>query len=121
MAAEDHPSALPYLWQMAHDVRGVRKGDHIVNPGDGLPARARPAAWVSAPRAVLADIGLQAGVEASAAAVADALSTAFMISPIGEIDAYCRNHAGLEAWVLDGPPASPRLRHLPAANGADTG
>jgi thiamine biosynthesis lipoprotein len=97
--------------QWALGASGIRKGDHIVNARDGKPVRSRTAAWVSAPRRVLADLGRRAGVEASAAAVADALSTAFMISPVEEIEAYCRSHDGLEAWVLAGAflhfPANP--------------
>lgn len=64
---------------------GIRKVDHIVNPATRLPVRARTAAWVSAPRPVLAAVGRPADVDNSAAAVADALSTAFMISPVEQI------------------------------------
>jgi thiamine biosynthesis lipoprotein len=88
--------------QCALGASGIRKGDHIVNAREGTPVRSRAAAWVSAPRRVLADLGRRAGVEASAAAVADALSTAFMISPVEAIEACCRSHDGLDAWVLAG-------------------
>jgi len=74
--------------QRALGASGIRKGDHIVDPRHRAPVRSRSAAWVSAPRPILAAIGRQAGVEDSAAAIADALSTAFMISPAEEIDAY---------------------------------
>jgi thiamine biosynthesis lipoprotein ApbE len=50
----------------------------------------------------------RAGLEESPAAVADALSTAFMISPVEDIDRYCWGHPGLEAWILEG-----ELRHFP--------
>jgi thiamine biosynthesis lipoprotein len=96
--------------QRALGASGIRKADHIVDPRNRAPVRSRSAAWVSAPRLVLAAIGRQAGVEDSAAAVADALSTAFMISPAEEIGAYCERRAGLEAWILEGT-----LTHYPHA------
>ena len=97
--------------QRALGASGIRKGDHIVDPRSRAPVRSRSAAWVSAPRAVLAAIGRQAGVEDSAAAVADALSTAFMISPVDRIDAWCQEHAGLDAWILEST-----LMHFPDAS-----
>jgi hypothetical protein len=78
--------------------------------------RSRRAAWVSAPRQVLAEIGREAGVEASAVAVADALSTAFMISRTADIEAYCRKRREVEAWVLEG-----ELWHFSATKGAGSG
>ncbi len=96
--------------QRALGASGIRKGDHIVDPRTLAPVRSRTAAWASAPRPILAALGRQAGVEDSAAAVADALSTAFMISPLDEIDACCRRHPGLEAWILKG-----ELLHFPNA------
>jgi thiamine biosynthesis lipoprotein len=87
---------------------GIQKGDHIIDGRDGPVGPARRAAWVSAPRGVLAGICARAGVEASAAAVADALSTAFMISAVEDIEAFCRRHPGLEAWGLHAA-----LRHFP--------
>jgi len=102
--------------QRALGASGIRKGDHIVDPRHRAPVRSRSAAWVSAPRRVLAAIGRQAGVENSAAAVADALSTAFMVSPAEEIAACCERHAGLEAWILDGA-----LTHFPNPQNPHTG
>ncbi|MBZ5495004.1 MAG: FAD:protein FMN transferase [Acidobacteriia bacterium] len=84
---------------------GIRKTDHILDPREQKPVRLRSAAWVSAPRKVLGE---------SPAAVADALSTAFMILSAQEIEAYCRNHSGLEAWILE--PAAQRLLHFPATS-----
>ena len=75
--------------------------------------RSRRAAWVSAPRQVLAEIGREAGVEASAAAVADALSTAFIISQVGDIEAYCLKRPEVEVWVLER-----ELLHFPATGRA---
>lgn len=102
--------------QRALGASGIQKGDHIVNPRDGAPVRSRQAAWVSAPRQVLAEIGREAGVEASATAVADALSTAFMINQVGDIEAYCLKRPEVEAWVLEG-----ELLHFSATEGADSG
>jgi len=102
--------------QRALGASGIRKGDHIVDPRHRAPVRSRAAAWVSAPRPILAAIGRQAGVEDSAAAIADALSTAFMVSPADEIDAYCERHAGLEAWILEAT-----LTHFPNPQNPHTG
>ena len=95
---------------------GLQKGQHIWDPIARAPAQARAAAWVSAPRPVLAGIGRLAGVEDSAAAVADALSTAFMIGPAEGIESCCRIHPGLEAWVLER-----ELLHFPTAGTPGTG
>ncbi len=80
---------------------GIQKRDHIIDPGTGEPVRARRAAWVSAPRGALAEFSRRAGTDDSPTAVADALSTAFMIARLADIADYCRAHAGLEAWVLE--------------------
>lgn len=93
--------------QRALGASGIRKPDHILDPRTGKPVRLRQAAWVSAPRRVLADIGRPAEVGSSPAAVADALSTAFMIVPPVEIKKYCCRHPGLEAWILQ-----PHLIHF---------
>jgi len=100
--------------QQALGASGIRKGEHIWDSREQGPVRSRRAAWVSAPRRVLVDIGRQAAVEGSAAAVADALSTAFMVSPVEDIETYCRTHPGLEVWVLEAG-----LMHFPGAEGPD--
>lgn len=87
--------------QLVLGASGIRKGDHIWNPRDQMPVRARQGAWVSAPREALAAICRGAGVDPSPTAVADALSTAFMISGVEEIGEFCQNHPGVEAWILD--------------------
>jgi thiamine biosynthesis lipoprotein len=102
--------------QRALGASGIRKGDHILEPRSRAPVRSRRAAWVSAPRDVLAGIGRQAGIENSAAAVADAMSTAFMICPVQQIGAYCQRHAGLEAWILE-----TALTHFPGARAPHSG
>lgn len=55
---------------------GLRRGHHIIIPGTGYPVADRLAAWSSAPTA----------------AVADALSTAFMVMSPDEIELYCSTH-----------------------------
>lgn len=91
--------------QRAFSASGVRKGDHVLDPRTGLAVRGRRATWVVVPR-----------VDGGAAAVADALSTAFMIQPAGEIAELCRRFPGLEAWVVPGPAeggeGAPVLVHL---------
>ncbi|HVG68412.1 MAG TPA: FAD:protein FMN transferase, partial [Gaiellales bacterium] len=112
--------------QAALSASGVRKGDHILDPRTGDPVRGRLAAWVALPRpaqpgATAAD-GPRPGPRLAPAAVADALTTAFMLLGVDEIDALCERSPGLEAWVLpDGASAGTAdLRHFggPAGEGA---
>ena len=103
--------------QTAFGASGLRKGDHIVDPRTGQPAIVRRAAWVAVPRPPAARAASPAGggPRLAAAAVADALTTAFMILPDGAIEALCAESPGLEAWLLDGTDdggAAPALRHL---------
>jgi thiamine biosynthesis lipoprotein len=58
------------------------KGGHILDPRTGRRAEGHLAAWVSHP----------------AAAVADALSTAFMAMSHKEVRRYCRDHP--DVWAL---------------------
>ena len=58
------------------------KGDHIFDPKTEEPAKGHLAAWVSHP----------------SAAVADALSTAFMVMSTDEIQAFCEDHP--DVWAL---------------------
>lgn len=58
------------------------KGEHIVDPRTGRPARAHLAAWAAHP----------------SAAVSDALSTAFFVMRTGEVARYCQSHP--EVWAL---------------------
>jgi thiamine biosynthesis lipoprotein len=80
--------------QQALSASGTRKGDHIVDPRTGR-AVAERAVWVRVPVPQAQTDGL------SPAAVADALSTAFMILPTERIDELCRTNPGLEAWRLE--------------------
>jgi FAD:protein FMN transferase len=96
----------------AFSASGTRKGDHILDPRTGRPVHGRAAAWVAVPLGP----GLEAG--ASPAAVADALSTAFMILPANEVADLCRRYPGLEAWLAPEPTGedreAPPLVHLAA-------
>jgi thiamine biosynthesis lipoprotein len=95
--------------QSALSASGVRKGDHIRDPRTGAPVRGRLAAWVALPRpAKPATPGPEAGPRLAPGAVADALTTAFMLLPVDEIEALCQRSPGLEAWILDddGPAAA---------------
>ena len=88
--------------QAALSASGVRKGDHIRDPRTGMAVRGRLAAWVALPRpAASAAAAAGPGPRLAPAAVADALTTAFMVLTIEEIAALCARTAGLEAWVLN--------------------
>jgi thiamine biosynthesis lipoprotein len=91
--------------QTALGASGLRKGDHIVDPRTGEPVRGRRAAWVAVPRPAVAVAEAQsdAGARFAAAAVADALTTAFMLLSPGEVETLCEGSPGLEAWILEGP------------------
>jgi thiamine biosynthesis lipoprotein len=86
--------------QAALSASGLRKGDHIVDPRTGEPARERRAAWVVMPRPVAAGPEARGDGSPRAAAVADALTTAFMLLTAGEIETLCAQNPGLEAWIL---------------------
>lgn len=104
--------------QTALSASGVRKGDHIVDPRTGEPVRGRLAAWVALRRPEVA--GDQAAAEeaprVAPGAVADALTTAFMLLSADEIATLCESSPGLEAWVLpesaDGQPGEAELLHF---------
>jgi thiamine biosynthesis lipoprotein len=105
--------------QTALGASGVRKGDHIVDPRTGQPAGGRLAAWVVVPRPESpgSDVSGEDGLRISAAAVADALATGFMLLSSAEIETLCEQSPGLEAWVLardDATPEDPRLQHFGA-------
>ena len=105
--------------QAALSASGVRKGDHILDPRTGGPVRGRLAAWVALPRPATAGTAAvgpepRLGPRLAPAAVADALTTAFMLSTIEEIEVLCERSPGLEAWVLpDGvSEGTADLRHF---------
>ena len=107
--------------QTALGASGSRKGDHIVDPRTGEPARGRRAAWAAVPRPEPAGVEARAvdGPRVAAAAVADALTTAFMLLSPGEIETLCEQNPGLEAWVLpepaEGQQSEPHLLHFGAS------
>ena len=96
--------------QTALGASGVRKKDHIVDPRSGEPVRGRLASWVAVPRPRKGEQGEQGeqggpggrgeGPRLAAAAVADALTTAFMMMSVEEIDELCARTPGVEAWLL---------------------
>jgi len=117
--------------EQAWSASGIRKKDHIMDPYAGVPVRNRQAAWVSGPlNALFATCqGRQGGDDSisrgapfemgsSPSAVADALSTAFMVMPLEEIAAYIRKYRGVEARMLipdpSNPAAPPELIHYHA-------
>jgi FAD:protein FMN transferase len=86
--------------QVAFSASGTQKGAHIVDPRAGRPVRDR-AAWVSLARSAGPEAGTTPLEAArSAAAIAEGLSTAFMILPVEEIVDLCERCPGLEAWLL---------------------
>jgi len=96
---------------------GTRKGDHIVDPRSGEPARDR-AAWVAVPsrpdrRAERPAADGWPDLERSPSAVAEGLSTAFVILEETDIATLCGRAPGLEAWRFAEAPAGgpPVLRH----------
>jgi thiamine biosynthesis lipoprotein len=86
--------------QAALSASGVRKGDHIRDPRTGEPVRGRLAAWVALPRPARTAPGAEPGPRIAPAAVADALTTAFMLLDVEEIETLVGRSPGLEAWVL---------------------
>ncbi len=61
------------------------KGEHIIDPRTGRPARGHLAAWASHP----------------SAAVSDALATAFLVMTTGEVARYCRTRPEVRALVIN--------------------
>ena len=76
--------ARPFLQKAALSGSGVQKGGHIIDPRAARAVEGRRAAWSSAPNA----------------ATADALSTAFMIMGLDEIERYCNLHPNTLAMVV---------------------
>jgi thiamine biosynthesis lipoprotein len=76
--------ARPSLKDAALSGSGVQKGGHIIDPRTAEPVEGRLAAWSSAPDA----------------ATADALSTAFMIMGLDEIEKYCSLRPDTLAMVI---------------------
>jgi thiamine biosynthesis lipoprotein len=100
--------------QAALSASGIRKADHIKDPRTGEPVRGRLAAWAALPRPAPTDgaAATGAGPRLAPAAIADALTTAFMLLPEPEIAALCASSPGLEAWML--PEGAAELLHFGA-------
>jgi len=92
---------------------GVRKTDHIVDPRSGLPVRGRLASWVVVPRPPAVDDGPRL----APAAIADTLTTAFMMLNPEEIEDLCARTPGVEGWILpdDGERALVHFGPTPAS------
>jgi thiamine biosynthesis lipoprotein len=90
--------------QMALSASGTRKGDHILDPRTGLPVSGR-AAWATVSLANADTLEPR-----KPGAMAEGLSTAFMILPLAEIGALCSAWPGVEAWIVEANV----LTHLPA-------
>ncbi|MBU0641499.1 MAG: FAD:protein FMN transferase [Planctomycetes bacterium] len=73
-------------------------GPHIIDPRTGQPARGAAGTWALAP----------------SAALADALSTAFMVMGADEVEQYCRQHKDVASLLYQDVPAEPRLLHCGA-------
>ena len=72
-----------HLSGRAISASGLRKGQHIINPRSGKPVT-RPGAWSMA----------------QTAAVADALSTAFMVMPVNAVRSFCEKHPDTSAMLV---------------------
>ena len=92
--------------QRALSASGTRKGSHILDPRTGQSV-AEGAIWVSLPRS------REEGH--STAAVAEGLSTAFMVLPRERVEELCLQNPGLEAWLLVEPsPGKQAVLHMGA-------
>ena len=74
----------PFLNNRALAGSGIKKGAHIIDPRKAQPIEGRLASWSSS----------------KTAAVADALSTAFMIMDLKEIQSYCASHPDEAAMII---------------------
>jgi thiamine biosynthesis lipoprotein len=98
--------------QTALSASGTRKGAHIQDPVTGRVVQGG-AAWAMLSRLPEGAVGPGeewADAVRSPAAVAEALSTAFMLLPLNDIRALCARGPGLEAWVARGGPDAPLVR-----------
>jgi thiamine biosynthesis lipoprotein len=86
------------LQQTALSASGIRKTDHVIDPRSGVPIRERLATWATVPRPRGED-----GSPGRAAAITDALTTAFLVLSADEVQALCERSPGLNAWLLEPP------------------
>lgn len=73
-----------HLKDLALSSSGVRKGQHIIDPRNGYPVEDKSAVWVTADEA----------------SMSDALSTAFMIMSLEEIEEFCNKYRNISAMIL---------------------
>jgi len=73
-----------YLKDNALSGSGLQRGRHIIDPRTAQPIEGKLAAWASAPTA----------------AIADALSTAFMVMSPDQVRQYCLRHSDTLAMVI---------------------
>ena len=76
--------AKPFLHNRALSGSGIKKGGHIIDPRKAQPVEGKIASWSCT----------------SNAAMADALSTAFMIMDSDEIEKYCSDHPDNAAMII---------------------
>ena len=100
------------ICQTAMAASGIRKTDHIRDPRSGEPVRGRLGTWVALPRPQ-APPEAGEGPRLAPAAVADALTTAFMLLSVERIEALVAGSPGLRAWVL--PEGEREVRHFGAS------
>ena len=84
----DHEKTLGWVTLKNNSLSGSGRklhGDHIIDPRTGKPAVKKLATWALAP----------------SASVSDALSTAFMIMSLDEIEVYCQHHKETSALVIE--------------------
>jgi thiamine biosynthesis lipoprotein len=104
--------------QTALGASGLRKGEHIIDPRTGGPVSGRRAAWAAVTRSEAPGSGTPAdpAPRVAAAAVADAVTTAFMVMSTEAIEALCDANPDLEVWILEEPGVGQReragLRHV---------
>lgn len=86
-----------FLHNMALSGSGKEvKGEHIVDPRTGKPAKGHLSAWAAS----------------SSAALADALSTAFIVMRPEEVEQFCRNNPDVGAKVV-GPSGATKIYNPP--------
>lgn len=81
---KDIPKDSYELADRAMGSSGLGKGPHIVNPHSGKPVREARAVWTCGPDATSTD----------------ALSTAFMMMDLDQIEAYCQHNPDIQGLVL---------------------
>ncbi len=83
---ENHKEQLATLYLQRRALGGsdLQRGRHIIDPHTAMPVEGKIAAWACA----------------SGGAVADALSTAFMVMSPQQIEQYCMNHSDVSAMII---------------------